>query len=143
MNTRFSSLVDVRQRQMDAKENLVRENNSAQKKTLEEIEALYAAIDQMESPQSGDFQEMIRFREIRAFYSGQIVLKREELEHLRQQALILQKELKAAMIEFEKAKHLHDVELQNILKDRKRREEMEMDDISVLLHGSKPNGETE
>lgn len=136
MQTRFSSLVIFRKQKVEEAERAIFNNNHMIEQTKQSISALQTEMMEMEIPSEGNFAALVQFQEVKRIYTMQIHQKQADLKQLEHYSLNLKKYYKEMSIEFEKARHLDDVERQKIIKERIRQEENELNEISVMLHNN-------
>lgn len=136
MKTRFSSLVIFRKQKVEEVERAIFNNNHMIEQSRQNMLSLQDEMNGMEIPSEGNFASLVQFQEIKRAYAVQIHQKQAELAQLENYALTLKKYYKEMSIEFEKARHLDDVERQKMIKERIRQEENELNEISIMLHNN-------
>lgn len=137
MKTKFTSLTKIRKQKVQECEQKVIIKNYEIAQTREKIETLYRGISQIETPKDGTFQEMLSLYEIKKSYTYEIGVSKDNLSKQEQQKKQLEKSLKEMIIEYEKAKHLEDVEIQRIIKERNRLEAERLNEIATILYNNK------
>lgn len=136
MQTRFYSLVRLRKQKVDEVERAISANNRNIQLTEEAILGFTEEMLSLQTPEKGGFNQLLQFQDMKRVYTQQIRQKQLDLKQLHKYAKTLQKMLKEVSIEFEKAKHLDDVEREKIIKEREKLEEAEMNEISIMLHNN-------
>lgn len=99
----------------------------------EAVHATQAALNAVEIPTNGSFQEMHAIGEIKKSYQFELRRFRNDLKQWQQAREKAQKLLKHAHLEHEKARHLDEMETRQILDKRKKIEEAELGELGVML----------
>lgn len=137
MKTKFTQLVKLKKQQLNEIEiELVTINNKIAS-LKDEINKINEAIKSISKPSKGTFRELNSTQE--AFHSYMFEI--EELNK-RVESLILKRnqvelKMKELYVEYEKFKYLEATEIKKILKEQKRKEEEELNEISVMLYNNK------
>jgi flagellar export protein FliJ len=137
MKTKFTPLVDVRKRAVDNVEQQLATLNLHIQNTIELVSQIENQILTSPMPTSGTFFEISCAKELVHTHRRELKTQQIVLMQLQDDKNRAQQELKSAYIEFEKAKHLDDLEKQKIIKDRKAKENAYMDEIALMLHNTK------
>ncbi|MDA3967073.1 MULTISPECIES: flagellar export protein FliJ [Helicobacter] len=139
MKTKFTPLVLLCKNKVDEAERMLQQNAA-------EINAKQAEIDSavrefaawsLNEPTSGLYQEHLTFSYHKDEYRSLIDRKVMELAQLKQQRVELQEYFRVQNMEYEKAKYLEGLEIKKNLDRLKRKESIDMDEISVMLHNAK------
>ncbi|MDE5603526.1 MAG: flagellar export protein FliJ [Helicobacter sp.] len=136
MKTKFTPLVLLQKQKIDAIEQELQHNAEAIKKKQEEIDALIAEFATLKEPTSGVYQAFLTFVHHKNEYRQSIDYKMGELALLKKKKQELQETFRLQNVELEKAKYLDNLEIKKILQKLKKRENIEMDEISVMLYAN-------
>jgi flagellar biosynthesis chaperone FliJ len=139
MKTKFLPIVNVKKQIVKRVENELTNINFKIKSIENEIIAIEDEIINTQMPQSGTFSIMVAAQETTAIYRSQIKLKKENLKQVELQKMNINRKLKNANLEYEKVKHLHDVEIQERIKEMKKKEELEMNEVALMLFNNNKN----
>jgi flagellar biosynthesis chaperone FliJ len=139
MKTKFLPIVNVKKQIVKRVENELTNINFKIKSIENEIIAIEDEIINTQMPQSGTFSIMVAAQETTAIYRSQIKLKKEDLKQVELQKMNINRKLKNANLEYEKVKHLHDVEIQERIKEMKKKEELEMNEVALMLFNNNKN----
>jgi hypothetical protein len=139
MKTKFLPIVNVKKQIVKRVENELTNINFKIKSIENEIIAIEDEIINTQMPQSGTFSIMVAAQETTAIYRSQIKLKKEDLKQVELQKMNINRKLKNANLEYEKVKHLHDVEIQKRIKEMKKKEELEMNEVALMLFNNNKN----
>lgn len=134
MNTKFAPLVELRKNSIQKceRELLQIENHIASKHS--EIQALEEEFYSLEAPQGGSFRIYLTFEESKKIVLAQISSAQEELEVLNIRKVTLQEQYRQLHIEYEKMKFLDQKARDEILKKLKRKERVEIDEMTMMLY---------
>ncbi len=139
MNTRFSSLVTIKKNAMEKSERVVQNANKDLDSAKKALENAYTSLNSMASPQSGTMAQLLANRTLFNSQRHQITHNQEWINYSSSQLETAQKELKSAMIEYEKFKYLELEEIKKILKKQKIEEAKELDEIALMTYKQKNN----
>ncbi|MCH5322943.1 MAG: flagellar FliJ family protein [Helicobacter sp.] len=136
MNTKFSQLVKLNKQKMDKVEQSLRKNAQEIFFKHEEVAALIKELSSLQEPKEGVYQNFLNFAHQKEDYRRMIDEKTTEIARLKKERQQLQELFKIRNIEYEKAKYLNNLELKKMLEDAKRKENKNMDEISVMLYAN-------
>ena len=136
MNTKFSQLVKLNKQKMDKVEQSLRKNAQEIFFKHEEVATLIKELSSMQEPKEGLYQNFLTFAHQKENYRRMIDEKTAEIARLKKERQQLQELFKIRNIEYEKAKYLNNLELKKMLEDAKRKENKNMDEISVMLYAN-------
>lgn len=136
MNTKFSQLVKLNKQKMDKVEQSLRKNAQEIFFKHEEVAALIKELSSLQEPKEGVYQNFLNFAHQKEDYRRMIDEKTAEIARLKKERQQLQELFKIRNIEYEKAKYLNNLELKKMLEDAKRKENKNMDEISVMLYAN-------
>lgn len=136
MKTKFTPLLLLQKQKIDAIEQEIQHNAQAIKGKQEEIDALIAEFATLKEPTSGVYQAFLTFTHHKNEYRQSIDYKMGELALLKKKKQELQEAFRIQNTELEKAKYLDNLEVKKVLQKLKKRENIEMDEISVMLHAN-------
>jgi len=136
MKTKFSDILKVKKQVVEKIERNIQKINASINNLKVKINNLENALFSFSTPKEGNFSI---FSQIKVQQS----LLRDEIENLKNQMVILEnrknelmEELKKANIEYEKIKYLHELEVQKMIKEKRLKENREMDEIAILLRNN-------
>lgn len=98
------------------------------------IESTRKNLLNVKLPAQGNFQKIQQHSAIKKAFQLELQQNRNHLANLEKSYASLQGELKSAHIEHEKAKHLEEIEVRRLLAQKKRLDEIEMDEMGMLLY---------
>ena len=136
MNTKFSQLVKLNKQKMDKVEQSLRKNAQEIFFKHEEVATLIKELSSLQEPKEGVYQNFLNFAHQKEDYRRMIDEKTAEIARLKKERQQLQELFKIRNIEYEKAKYLNNLELKKMLEDAKRKENKNMDEISVMLYAN-------
>ncbi|WP_104721741.1 flagellar export protein FliJ [Helicobacter mesocricetorum] len=136
MKTKFTPLVLLQQQKIDVIEQELQRNTQAIKIKQEEIDMLIAEFATLKEPTSGVYQAFLTFVHHKNEYRQSIDYKMGELALLKKKKQELQESFRVQNVELEKAKYLDSLEVKKVLQKLKKRENVEMDEISVMLYAN-------
>jgi len=136
MKTKFSDILKVKKQVVEKIERNIQKINASINNLKVKMNNLENALFSLSTPKEGNFSI---FSQIKT----QQNLIREEIETLKNQIIILKnrknelmKELKKANVEYEKIKYLENLEIQKMIKEKRLKENREMDEIAILLRNN-------
>ncbi len=137
MKTKFSKLVKVKKQKINEIESELLDVTNQKQKMYIHIQETRKEIAEFKKPSSGNFSELnlsysnlANLSNQKKSYEDKILMFEKQLDGL--------KELyKEANIEYEKIKHLEDLEIKKQLFELKRKESKDMDEIANLLFAKK------
>ena len=133
MKTKFSQIVKVKKRVLEDIEIKIVTINNEISTISSEIDELTKKIQNPVKPEGGDFFLMqMALEEVSNFRRAKMQ-KQKFLEGLESNLKRLKLEYKLAHMEYEKIKHLEELEIDKSLKKLKKLESKEMDEISMML----------
>jgi len=133
MRTKFSAILKVKSLDVEKLENEIIKLNNQKKSLLEDIKNLQAELKDSKLPKSGDMTQLKKAYFQNDFIKQNIELKFQNIQFLEEQIKSTELLLKKAMLEYEKIKHLHELEVKKILDEIKIKEAKELDEIGTLL----------
>ncbi|OQX73456.1 MAG: hypothetical protein B6D59_05610 [Campylobacteraceae bacterium 4484_4] len=133
MKTRFSSLLRLKKRQLEEAEKRLVKARAERRAILLEIERLKREMQEIELPKMGRAGEMGAVFSLRQSLQQKIEEKEHTLERLKQQIQQLQEAYHNANLEYEKMKHLDEMEIEKLLEALKSKEAKIMDEIALQL----------
>lgn len=137
MKTKFSQLVIFRKQAVDKVEQQIASLNVEINKTIQKIASIEQDIITSPMPTSGSFYQISCAKDLVHAHRRDLKNQKIILMQLREDKVNLQKKLKDAYLEFEKAKHLDDVEKAKFVEKQKRAENAYIDEIALMLHNNK------
>jgi len=137
MKTKFSDIVKIRKRKVDELQDYLARLEFSIQQTKKEIETLVNDLYSEKTPNEGSIRELLAIQEIKKAYKIEIENKKAHLSNLLQNKQNIIEMLKDANMEYEKMKHLHELELKKIADTRKQKEAKDLDEIAVMLFNNK------
>ena len=139
MKTKFTSILKVRKLEVEKIENEIAKLQNQRKLVLQQIRKLEQDLAEIQTPQNGSIGDLKLSYYKTSILKENIELKKQNINFLDDQIKITQELLKKSTLEYEKIKHLHEVEEKNILGKLKRLEEKNMNEIASQLFYRKAN----
>ncbi len=137
MKTKFTDIVKIRKRKVDELQDyLARIEFNIQSATMQ-IDVLVGQLYAEKTPTEGSISELLQLQEIKRAYKVEIENKRANLSNLLQTKQTAVEMLKEANIEYEKMKHLHELELKKYADILKQKEAKNLDEIAVMLFNNR------
>ncbi|MCX2716843.1 flagellar export protein FliJ [Helicobacter sp. MIT 21-1697] len=136
MKTKFAPIVSLRKKDMQMCEHAMMQNESKIAHKQKQIEHLQKDFLQLKIPQAGTFYAFKAFEETKNMLLAHINLARDELETLFAQRKVLQEQYKKCNIEYEKVHFLDTKEQNEMIKNAKYKEKLEVDEIAVMLYNN-------
>lgn len=103
----------------------------------EEIKRAKLEFAKIKLPNKGQASILSGLQEAKRVQSMEIEHLKEELNTLIELSLKLKEEYKRMNTEYEKAKHLKELELKRVIKELKVRETKELDEVASILYNNK------
>lgn len=137
MKTKFNDIVKIRKRKVDELQDyLARVEFNIQAATME-IDRLVARLYAEHIPSEGSISELLQLQEIKKAYKVEIENQKANLSNLLQTKQTVVEMLKEANIEYEKMKHLHELELKKFADVLRQKEAKNLDEIAVMLFNNR------
>jgi len=137
MKTKFTSIVKFKKQSVDNIEIELTNINAQINQTINDIEIVNQNLAELSPPRSGSFAELKSYQELFTAHIFSIDELKSKLESQNMKKNQIKLKLKEAYLEYEKIKHLDDLEKNRILAEIKRKEEEELNEISVMLFNNK------
>ena len=133
MKTKFTSILKVKDLEVKKVENEISKKQN-EKRVLEKKLALsLQEITQVKTPTIGTiFQMQSSQFQINTLRSIQKLIL-QDIEDINQNIKLLEQKYKEAMLEYEKINHLHSLAVEKVVKELKRQESKDMDEIANQL----------
>lgn len=109
-----------------------------------ELAAAQQRLSEIILPTKGEtYNELLKFQNIKESQLQEIDRIIEFVATLRLERKVIEEEMRLLKLEYEKANYLDSLEKTKILKERKYKENVQLDEISILLHNARnPQGGT-
>ena len=137
MKTKYDKLVEARQSQLDKLETEVAQCNMRIAKKKQDIERLTLELNDVKIPHSGQISMIAAISNGKHVMVQNIKDEEQNLSALKNVLKSLKAKYKELFIELEKAKHLKSTELQRMIKELKRKEQKDLDEVATMLFGNK------
>ena len=133
MKTKFDSIVKVKKNEVEKIERNINKLNSSIKMLEDKIITLNNKLSSFTFPKNGNFSEFNQYKILQNSLIEEIENFKNQLNILNNRKKELFQEYKKANIEYEKMKYLQNEEIKRVLKKKKKKEQLEMDEIAILL----------
>ncbi len=133
MTTKFSPILKVKNLDVEKLENEIAKLNNQKKTIQSDIQILKDELKNSFLPKNGTINQLKQNYFTNNIIKENIKLKLENIDFLDEQIKSNELLLKKAMLEYEKMKHLHQVEERKILEKIKKQEAKDLDEIGTLL----------
>ena len=133
MITKFTPILKVKNLDVEKLENQIAKLNNQKKALNLEIDSLNEELKSATIPQNGSIQELKQNFFQNDIIKQNIELKLQNIEFLEEQIKSTKLLLKKAMLEYEKIKHLHELEEKKMIDKIKKEEAKNLDEIGTLL----------
>jgi len=137
LKTRYTSLVSLKKNSMQKSERAVQSANADLNNASIELELSYQTLQQLQTPQTGNMQEMLASRSLLTSQRGVINHNHEWVSYAQEQVLTAKEQFKKDMIEHEKFKYLELQEIKKILKAKKIQEMKDLDEVALMTYTNK------
>ena len=134
MQNQFKPIVDYRLVKVNAKERVIMRLQGHINRIVNSINGMTEQINHIHIPDCGSFNQVVQVNFIVQSLRKKIEWKRIEKAEYEQQLLVEQDALKQLQIEYEKAKHLYDLQEQKRLAHIEDMEQNEQDEIVQALY---------
>lgn len=134
MKSKFSSILKVKKQILDKIEAKLLETRYKINLTAIKIEQIKQEILSTKLPEKGDFAMMKRTFHIQELLASNKKFIEQELNILKQELTKEQEEYKKAKIDYEKIKYLKDQELAEFIKQQKKLEQKNLDEIATMRY---------
>jgi flagellar biosynthesis chaperone FliJ len=131
MPTNYEQLAKIKNHKVDLLTRELEAVKAAIAKKEKERDRLLADLAALPTPQGGEIAEFLRFLEAKKIYRREIETAKREIFALSQKAFQARRDLKKAMIEYEKINHLDREEKAQIVIAAKNSEAKRLDEIAV------------
>jgi len=133
MKTKFSPILQIKKQESEKLQNEIVKLQNQKRKREKEYEALKNELKNIKPPKKGDIKDLNKtFLQI-SLQNEAIEQKKQNILFLEEQVKLTELKYKEAMLEYEKVKHLHELEVEKIVEELKKQEAKELDEIGSLL----------
>lgn len=139
MKTKFTQIVKFKKQAVDNIELELAKVNNSINQTLAKIDDIQHSLNELQTPNFGTFFELRGYQGIFNAHMLEIGECKKVLESLKMKKNQIELKLKSAYLEYEKMKHLDDVQKGLIIKELKRKEQEDLNEISVMLFNNNKN----
>ena len=133
METKFSPILKVKNLDVEKLENQIAKLNNQKKILNLDINSLKEELKNSSTPKSGTISKLKQNFFQNNLINQNIELKLQNIEFLEEQIKSTKLLLKKAMLEYEKIKHLHQLEEKQMIDKIKKEEAKNLDEIGTLL----------
>ncbi|MFT5660059.1 MAG: flagellar biosynthesis chaperone FliJ [Sulfurimonas sp.] len=137
MKTRYSSLVTLKKSTMQKSEKALQGANNDLNTATTELQLAYELLETVKPPDAGTMAEMISARSLMASQRGVIKHNQEWIHFAREQVKLAKEKLKSDMIEYEKFNYLELEEIKKKLREIKKQEAKDLDEVALMTHAKK------
>jgi flagellar biosynthesis chaperone FliJ len=141
MKTKFTSLVTVKKNSLQKSERLVQSANVTLDNAKAALDLAIKSLDDLDSPLNGSMSDFLASRTLLDTTRANIQHNREWVQYATTQLNGAKEQLKFDMIEYEKFNYLDLQEIKKILQEQKFLEAKELDEVALMTHTRKNNGE--
>jgi flagellar export protein FliJ len=141
MKTRFSPLVKIKKDMMQKRERELQQIHHALQIARQRLESAYCELDSATAPQSGAISDFLQSRVMITAQRRIVDDCRHAVASEEGRLEAAQAALRDAMVEFEKFEYLEAEQIKNILQERERRQQRELDEIAVQGYMNRQGGE--
>jgi len=139
LKTRYSSLVAIKKNEMQKKEQVVQEANSALLHAKRELEQSFQQLQNIQLPQKGSISTFLVSRHLLDAQRALIQHNQQWYNYAQNELNRAKEGLKKAMIEYEKFKYLEVQEIEAIVLQEKKKEAKSLDEIALMTFTQKQN----
>ncbi|MBR2494537.1 flagellar FliJ family protein [Helicobacter sp.] len=134
MIAQFDKLIKAQEQKLSlCEQHIVRYNNDIAAKQSQ-VNGLISQIAQMSLPKAGDFSVLLQANAKKRAFVFEIDSLQEQIAKDKARIQELEREYRLLCIEFEKLKHIREIERENLIKTLKQKERRELDEVAILLH---------
>jgi len=133
MKTKFSDILKIKKQAVEKVERNIQKINSSIQMLQNKINSLNNELLSFSFPKEGDFRKFQQVKLMQENLINKIKNFENQIGILENRKNELMKELKKANIEYEKIKYLENLEIQKMIKEKRLKENREMDEIAILL----------
>jgi len=137
MKTKFSPILQIKKLESEKLQNEIVKLQNQKRKREQEYETLKDELKKITPPQKGDIKELNTTFLKLTLQNEAIEQKKQNILFLEEQVKLTELKYKEAMLEYEKIKHLHELEVKKIVDEIKKQEAKELDEIGTLLFSRK------
>ncbi len=137
MKTKFTQIVKIKKQKLEQVEFELIEVNNAISNANDGILEINKSIKSLSTPMRGTFLQIKHHQDNLNRYIYEIKELKSTLTSLNMKKNQIEMKLKKAHLEYEKIKYLDSVEIKKFLADKKRKDENELNEISIMLHNNK------
>ena len=106
----------------------------------EDIQRAKEELVNITPPKEGQLSMLLGFQNAKKVQTMSVELLKNELNALQELSFKLKEEYKRMSIEYEKAKHLKELEIKKVVKELKLKETKELDEVAAMLFNNKRTG---
>ena len=133
MKTKFDQIVKLKKLDVEKIERELLKQNQKIEKANQELTQFKIEFSKFEYPKTGNFALITQFKTMQTAFLREIKQKEEELVFLENQKILLQGQLKDKQLEYEKIKYLQGEAIKKIVKNLKKEEAKNIDEIALML----------
>ena len=137
MKTKFSPILQIKKLESEKLQNEIVKLQNQKRKREQEYETLKNELKKITPPSKGDIKELNTTFLKLTLQNEAIEQKKQNILFLEEQVKLTELKYKEAMLEYEKVKHLHELEVKKIVDEIKKQEAKELDEIGTLLFSRK------
>ena len=139
MKTKFTQIVKIKKQKVAKVEIELTKINNKISDTDRNISDTNEAIKSHSTPMSGSFSQIKLYQDNLNSYLYELKELNNELNLHKSEKTKIDIQLKEANLDYEKMKYIENVEIKKILKEAKRKEENELNEISIMIYNNKAN----
>ncbi|MDO7252655.1 flagellar export protein FliJ [Helicobacter cappadocius] len=136
MNTKFDSLLKIKQQQLDKCEIDIMQNNQLIDSKNRKIDILLQDLSEVNIPKNGGYWDFKNMQDIKKAFVNEIDKTKNEISRLKNIGKKLQESYKIAFVEYEKIKYLKDNEIKKMILKIKKNELKDLDEVGIMLFKS-------
>ena len=133
MKTKFDSILKIKKNELEKIERDIKKINSSIAMLNKKIEDLNSKLSSFSFPSTGNFSQFNQYKILESTLINEINNLKSQINVLENRKRELFEEYKKINIEYEKMKYLQNEELKKNLKKIKKKEQLNMDELAILL----------
>lgn len=137
MKTKFTPLVGIKKNELKKSELALAQANINLQNAQVKLQNSYEQLEHLPSLTKGSGADMLKARALYKAQRGMIDKDKEWLEFAKTQAILATQKLQRDTLEYEKFSHLENELIKELLKEQKKAESKNLDEIALLKYKGK------
>lgn len=133
MKNRYKTIVRVKKHQLDDAIHRLQLQDKKIEDAKQKEQDIRNILKETGIPQKGNYTDIIKLQHVKKAYGYELNVINEEIFILKRDREVIKKEVTKQNLEYEKVKYLEDEENKKMKSELKRKENSDMDEISIMV----------